>query len=214
LAQDWARAPIGRDVRGRMFTGEARSSEENMDHVSFQSRTWGGLVLRGLVAILFGVLAFARPGTTAAALVYVFGAFAILDGIFALVASWRVAQLRGNWVGLMLVGLLGIVIGILTYVEPAATAVGLIYYVAAWALLTGIFEVAAAVRLRKVIEGEWILAVAGLLSIAFALMLAARPRAGMVSIVWFIGAYAIIFGALEIGLAIRLRGASRPLVTA
>jgi uncharacterized membrane protein HdeD (DUF308 family) len=175
----------------------------------FEGRLWGGLALRGVVAILFGVLAFSRPGTTATALVYLFGAYAFADGIFALVASAKVAQLQGRWAPMMLVGLVGLAIGILTFAKPAATAVGLVYYIALWAIVTGILEVAAAFRLRAVVQGEWMLAVAGLLSIAFGVMVAARPGAGILSLVWIIGAYAVIFGALEIGLAMRLRGAQQ-----
>jgi uncharacterized membrane protein HdeD (DUF308 family) len=180
----------------------------------FEGRVWGGLALRGVIAILFGVLAFARPGVTAAALIYVFGAFALVDGIVALVVSAKVAKLGGSWFAMLLLGLVGIAIGLFTFARPAATAVGLIYYLATWAFLTGILEIVAAFRLRKVIEGEWILAVAGLLSIAFGVMLAAQPGAGMLSLIWLIGAYAIIFGALEIGLGFRLRGAQQRLVAA
>jgi uncharacterized membrane protein HdeD (DUF308 family) len=181
----------------------------------FASRLWGGLALRGVVAILFGILAFSRPGGTATALVYLFGAFAIADGIFALVAAPRVAELQGRWGAMVLVGIVGIVIGVLTFMRPAATAMGLVYYIAFWAIFTGILEVAAAFRLRKVVEHEWMLAVAGLLSIAFGIIVGARPGTGMLTLVWLIGAYAIIFGVLELGLAIRLHGAQqRPIATA
>jgi uncharacterized membrane protein HdeD (DUF308 family) len=179
----------------------------------FENRVWGGLALRGVIAILFGALALSRPGVTASGLVYVFGAFAFIDGVFAIAASVNVAQMHGRWGSLLLAGICGIAIGVLTYMNPAATAVGLVYYVAIWAVATGFLEVVAAFRLRKVVEGEWMLAVAGLLSIAFGIMVGARPGAGMLSLIWLIGAYAIIFGALEIGLAFRLRGAEKRLVT-
>jgi uncharacterized membrane protein HdeD (DUF308 family) len=177
----------------------------------FENRTWGGIAFRGAVAVLFGILALARPGSTVAGLVYLFGAFVFIDGVFAFAASVNVAQMHGRWWPLFLVGVAGIVIGALTFVHPAATAVGLVYYIAAWAVITGILEVAAAVRLRKVVQGEWMLAAGGLLSIAFGIMIFARPAAGLLSLVWLIGAYAIIFGALEIGLALRLRGAEQRL---
>jgi uncharacterized membrane protein HdeD (DUF308 family) len=180
-----------------------------METPPFESRLWGGLALRGVVAILFGVLAFLRPGGSATALVYLFGAYAIVDGIFALVASGNIARLRGRWAPMMLVGIIGIIIGIFTFARPAATAVGLVYYVAFWALLTGFFEVLAAFRLRSIVPNEWLLVLAGFLSIAFGVLLAARPGAGMLSLVWIIGAYAIIFGALELGLAVRLRGSQQ-----
>jgi uncharacterized membrane protein HdeD (DUF308 family) len=177
-----------------------------MEAPQLEGRLWGGLALRGVVAILFGILAFARPGQTATALVYLFGAYAFIDGIFAVFASAKVAQLEGRWFPMLLVGLVGIVVGLIAFAHPAATAVGLVYYVAAWAVLTGILEFVGSFRLRKVVPNEWMLAVAGLLSIAFGLMVAARPGAGLLSLVWLIGSYAIIFGALEIGLAFRLRG--------
>jgi uncharacterized membrane protein HdeD (DUF308 family) len=179
----------------------------------FENRIWGALVLRGLVAILFGGLALARPGTTATALVYLFGVFAIFDGIFAIAASLNVAEMHGRWGALLLAGIVGITIGVLAFMNPAATAVGLVYYIAVWAVITGIFEVAAEFRLRQLVQGEWMLAVAGLLSIAFGVIIFARPTAGMVSLVWLIGAYAIIFGVLEIGLGFRLRGVQQRLVT-
>jgi uncharacterized membrane protein HdeD (DUF308 family) len=171
------------------------------------NRLWGGLFLRGVVAILFGIIAFARPGATATALVYLFGAYVFIDGIFALVASVKVAQAEGRWFPMMLVGLAGIIIGVLAFVHPAVTAVGLVYYVAIWAIVTGVLEFVGSFRLRDVVQGEWMLAVAGLLSIAFGIMVAARPGVGMLSLIWIIGAYAIIFGALELGLAFRLRSA-------
>jgi uncharacterized membrane protein HdeD (DUF308 family) len=177
----------------------------------FENRTWGGLALRGMVAIMFGILALARPGITVHGLVYLFGAFAFIDGIFALGASANVAQMQGRWWPLLMVGFAGILVGVLSFAKPAATAVGLVYYIAVWAVVTGILEVAAAFRLRKVVQGEWTLAVGGLLSIAFGIIIVARPAAGMVSLVWLIGAYAIIFGALEIGLAFRLRGTQQRL---
>jgi uncharacterized membrane protein HdeD (DUF308 family) len=175
---------------------------------------WGGLVLRGVVAILFGLLTFSRPGVTATALVYLFGVFVLADGISALIAAPRIARMGGRWVLMMLIGIVGIAVGVLTFARPAATAMGLVYYIAAWALITGFLEVVAGFRLRKVVPGEWLLAVAGLLSIAFGLMVAARPGAGMLSLIWLIGAYAIIFGVLELALAFRLRGAQQRLATA
>jgi uncharacterized membrane protein HdeD (DUF308 family) len=184
-----------------------------MEAPPFEGRLWGGLALRGVVAILFGVVAFLRPGSSATALVYLFGAYALVDGIFALIASPRIARLQGRWAPMMLVGIIGVLIGVLTFARPVATALGLVYYVAFWALLTGFFEVLAAFRLRQIMPNEWMLAVAGLLSIAFGIMVAARPGAGMLSLIWLIGAYAIIFGALELGLALRLRGRPRDLPT-
>jgi uncharacterized membrane protein HdeD (DUF308 family) len=179
----------------------------------FENRTWGGLLLRGFVAILFGILALARPGATVTGLVYLFGAFALIDGIFAVSASLNVAEMKGRWWPLLLAGLAGIVIGVLTFINPAVTALGLVFYVGAWAIVTGVLEIAGAFRLRKVIEHEWMLGIAGLLSIVFGVIIWSQPGAGMLSLVWLIGIYAIVFGALEIGLSLRLRGAERHFVT-
>jgi uncharacterized membrane protein HdeD (DUF308 family) len=185
-----------------------------MNRDQFDNRVWGAVAFRGLLAILFGIVALSRPGGTITGLLYVFGAYAFIDGIASIAASVNVAQLGGRWGAMFLVGILGIVIGVLAYINPTATAVGLVYYLAVWAVLTGIFEIAAAVRLRGVIDGEWRLAIAGALSILFGVLIAARPQASMVSIIWVIGAYAIIFGVLMLALAFRLRGAQRRLVTA
>jgi uncharacterized membrane protein HdeD (DUF308 family) len=185
-----------------------------MDKSQFDNRVWGALAVKGLLAILFGVIALTWPGRTVTGIVYVFGAFAFLDGISAIAASVNVAQLGGRWGGLLLAGIVGIVIGVLAFVHPAATALAMVYYLAVWAVLSGVFEIAAAIRLRKVVEGEWMLVAAAVLSILFGLLIASRPGAGLLSLVWVIGIYAIIFGCLELGLAFRLRGAERRMVTA
>jgi len=171
----------------------------------FEKHTWGGLALRGLIAIVFGILALARPGASALALVYLFGAYAVVDGIFALVASYHEKELGGQWWPMMLVGFVGIAVGVFTFLRPAVTAFGLVYYVAFWTMLTGILEIAAAVRLRKVIRGEWLLALGGILSIVVGILIATRPGAGMVTLVWTIGIYALVFGATLLGVAFRVR---------
>jgi uncharacterized membrane protein HdeD (DUF308 family) len=176
------------------------------------SRLWGGLGLRGVVAILFGALALSRPGATVMALVYLFGAYALIDGIGALVASVKVAEMGGRWWPMLLVGILGVVVGVLTFMNPAATTLGLIYYIAFWAVFTGIFEVVAAIRLRKVIQGEWMLAVAGVLSVAVGILIGMRPGAGLLSVILVLGVFAIVYGVLLVGLAIRLHGQHRRLV--
>src|SRR5262245_45151258 len=136
-----------------------------MERPQLGHRTWGGLALRGALAILFGILALARPGVTALGLIYLFGAYAFIDGVFAIVASLRLVG-SDHWWAMLLMGIAGVGVGVLTYVAPAATAVGVLYYIAIWAVVTGVLEVVAAIRLRKVIEGEWLLGVAGVLAIA------------------------------------------------
>jgi uncharacterized membrane protein HdeD (DUF308 family) len=185
-----------------------------MARPQFDNRTWGGLALRGLVAIAFGILALSRPGGIATGLVYLFGVYVFLDGIFALAASVNVAQMGGRWGAMFLLGIAGMIIGVLTFVYPTATALGLVYYIAVWAVLTGILEIAAAVRLRKIVQGEWMLAVAGVLSIACGIVIGARPGTGMLALVSVVGVYALILGVLLIALAFRLRGAQQRLATA
>jgi uncharacterized membrane protein HdeD (DUF308 family) len=177
-------------------------------------RLWGGFAVRGVVALLFGIAALARSGGPATGLVHLFGAFAFIDGLVALAASVNVAQAGARWLPLMLVGLVGLAMGMVAGSRPSATTAMLARYVAAWAILTGALEFIAALRLRTVVDREWMLAVAGLLSIAVGVMIAARPGASLVSLAWIIAAYAIVVGALELGLALRLRGAQDHLQTA
>jgi uncharacterized membrane protein HdeD (DUF308 family) len=184
-----------------------------MAKLEFANRIRGALALRGIVAILFGILALSQPGITVTALVYLFGVYAVIDGIFALVSSVEVAELHGRWWPMLFLGVVGVVIGILVFENPATTAAALVYYIALWAVLTGILEIVAAFRLRKVVEGEWMLAIAGLLSIVVGVMIGARPNVGMLSIIFGIGVFAIIYGVLLLGLSFRLGGGHAPLVT-
>ncbi len=177
------------------------------------TRNWWTLALRGLLAVLFGLAAFIWPGITLLALIFMFGTYVLLDGIFALVAAFsRRDETTGKryWWALLIEGLLGIAIGIVTFIWPGITAFGLLYLIAFWAVVTGVFEIVTAFRLRREIRGEWLMALSGVLSIAFGLLLAAYPLSGALSVVWLIGAYAIAFGVLMIVLAFRLRGRHAP----
>jgi uncharacterized membrane protein HdeD (DUF308 family) len=185
-----------------------------MDRAHFRGRVWSALAIRGLVAILFGILALARPGRTLTGLVYLFAAYVIIDGIADLAASVNVAEMGGRWGAMFLVGLTGILVGVVAFANPRITGLALISYIAVWAIVTGLLEIGAAIRLRKVVGGEWKLALAGALTIVFGIVIAAHPAAGLVSIVSVIGVYAILFGVLMLALALRLRGAERRLVTA
>jgi uncharacterized membrane protein HdeD (DUF308 family) len=162
----------------------------------FLSRYWWVLVVRGIIAILFGVFAFTLPLATLSALVLVFGAYALVDGIFAIAAAVAGRRLTPHWWVVLLTGLLGIGVGALTLFNPAITAVALLVYIAAWAVAVGVLQVVAAVRLRREITGEWWLALGGILAIAFGVMLMARPSAGALALLWLIGAYAIVWGIM------------------
>jgi uncharacterized membrane protein HdeD (DUF308 family) len=173
------------------------------------SRNWWTFALRGVAAIIFGVVAFARPGQALQALVLLFGAYAFVDGIFAMFAGIAARGYFERWWAMLLEGVAGVVIGLLTFFWPGITALVLLYFIAAWALITGIFEIVAAIQLRRVITGEWMLILGGLLSILFGVSLFVFPAAGAVSMIWVIGMYAIVFGISEIIFAFRLHGLRR-----
>ena len=170
------------------------------------SRYWWTLLLRGLAAIIFGVVAFMWPGISITALVLVFGAYVLVDGIFSLIAAFsNKAQSEQRWLT-GLVGALGILFGLLTFIWPAAAALALLLYIAAWSLATGVLQIVAAIRLRKEIKGEFWLGLAGALSIAFAVLVLLNPGAGALAFIWLISAYAIAFGIAFVILSFRLKG--------
>jgi len=166
---------------------------------------WWAVLLRGVIAIIFGIILFAAPGISLAFLVILFGAFAIVDGIFSLVSAVGRARHHENWGSLVLVGITGILAGLLSWFWPGVTAIALVFVIGAWAIITGILEIVAAVQLRKAIRGEFWLGLAGALSILFGVLMFINPAAGALAVVWLIGAYAIVFGVMLIGLSLRLR---------
>jgi uncharacterized membrane protein HdeD (DUF308 family) len=167
------------------------------------AKNWWALALRGLVAVLFGLLTFLLPGITLATLVLLFGAYALADGIFNVIAFFKVAS--HQW-ALLIEGVIGIIAGVLTFAWPAITALVLLYLIAFWAIFTGIFEIIAAIRLRKVISSEWLLLLMGVLSLLFGLLILFAPGTGALAIVLWIGAYALVFGVFLMALGFRLRG--------
>lgn len=177
-------------------------------------RDWWLFALRGVLAILFGVMAFIWPGQTLLALVVLFGAFALADGIFAVSAGLTFRLHDDRWWAVVLAGVAGILIGVLTFVWPNLTAHVLLYLIAAWAVITGILEIVAAIQLRRVIPGEWAAILSGALSILFGALLFAFPSAGALSLVWLIGSFAIGFGVSLLVLAFHLRGLWREVETA
>lgn len=168
-------------------------------------RNWGWIVARGVVGVLFGFLAFIWPAVTLAVLVLLWGVYALADGVLALVAAVRVRGSGKPFWTLLIVGVLGIIAGILTLFWPGITALVLLAFIAAWALAMGIFQIAAAIRLRKVIEGEWLLALSGVLAVIFGALMVWRPGAGALAVVWVIAWFAILFGVMQIALGFRLK---------
>ena len=166
---------------------------------------WWSLLLRGLVALIFGVLTFIWPGISLTALVFLFGAYALVDGLFTVIAALRAPEGYRHWWALLVEGIFGTIAGVLAFVWPGITALVLLYLIAAWAVVTGVFEIGAAIRLRKVISGEWLLVLGGVVSVVFGVLLVAQPGAGALAVLWLIGAYACLFGMLLVALALRLR---------
>jgi len=176
--------------------------------VATLAKYWWAIALRGVLAILFGVLAVLMPGLTLYVLVLLFGAYALVEGVFNVVAAIRRRQTETHWWTLLLEGVVSILAGLIAFFMPGLAALWLVYLLAAWAILTGILAIAAAIRLRKVITGEFWLGLGGVLSLIFGLFIAIAPGAGALSLVWWIGGYAIIFGVTLIALAFRLRSRS------
>ena len=169
------------------------------------SQNWGWIVLRGAAAVIFGLLAFTWPGITLVVLTLFFGAYVLTDGIFALVAAYRRREGRRPVWPLVLVGLLGVAAGITTFLLPEMTALALLMFIAVWALFIGIFQIVAAIRLRKEIDNEWMLGASGALSVLFGVLMIASPGSGAVAVAWIIGAYSIVFGVLLLALGFRLK---------
>jgi uncharacterized membrane protein HdeD (DUF308 family) len=169
------------------------------------TKYWWTFLVRGIFALLFGIAAFLWPGLTIAALVTLFGAFALVDGIFAVVNSVGGRSENERWWVHLLEGIAGIGAGLVTFFWPGVTAVALLFIIAFWAIATGVLEIALAIRLRREIEGEWALGLSGLLSVLFGALLVARPGAGALAVVWIIGAYALAFSLLLFVVAFKLR---------
>ena len=170
------------------------------------------LIVRGIVGIVAGILAFLWPGLTIAVLIGIFALYAIIDGVTNLILGSSSSRGHGRSWAVAVQGLIGVAAGVLAFVWPGITALVLVLLIAAWAVVTGIFEIVAAIRLRREITGEWLLLLSGILSIAFGVLVFAFPAAGAVGIAWILGAYAVASGVVLVALGVRLR--SRALVSA
>jgi uncharacterized membrane protein HdeD (DUF308 family) len=174
--------------------------------LEYLSRYWWTLAVRGAVAVLFGLAALIWPHITLRVLVWLFGFYAVVDGLLAvgaLLVGGPLVRGRRGW--LIVEGVVGIAAGVFTFLWPGITALVLLYLIAAWAVVTGLLEIAAAVVLRRELQGEWLLALAGVLSLAFGVLLAVRPGEGAIAIVSLLGVFAVVFGVALLVLGARLR---------
>jgi uncharacterized membrane protein HdeD (DUF308 family) len=189
-----------------MTTRTPSSSSSPLALLPALAENWLLLLLRGIVTIAFGVLAFIWPGLTLLTLIFLWGAYAIADGVCALGAavSSKGGEIAPRW-WLALIGLAGILAGLLAFVWPAITAQVLLVFIASWAILTGALQIWGAIQLRKEIEVEWMLVLSGLLSIALGVALLARPGVGALAVIWLIGSFAILVGCIYVSLALWLK---------
>ncbi len=170
------------------------------------TRNWGWIVARGVAAMIFGLCALFVPGVTWIVLMSFFAAYALMSGIAALVAALsRETRADRPWGLLLVEGILSIAAAVGWVLWPAAASLAFVYVLGLWAAVSGILEIGTAIRLRKTIQGEWMLAFAGVLSIALGVLLMVWPGAGTLALVWWIGSYAIVFGALMVALGLRVR---------
>jgi uncharacterized membrane protein HdeD (DUF308 family) len=169
------------------------------------SRSWWVLLLRGLIAIAFGVLTWMQPAISLAALVLLFGVYTLADGVLGVWTAISGRRDHEDWWILLLWGLLGVGVGLIALWAPGITALVLLFYIAIWAIATGVLQIVAAVRLRKAIEGEWWLVLAGVASVIFGVLLMAQPGVGALGLLWLIATYAVVLGILEVILAFKVR---------
>jgi uncharacterized membrane protein HdeD (DUF308 family) len=168
------------------------------------AKNWWLLLLRGIAAIIFGLLAFAWPGLTLLTLILFYGAFALVDGVLAIVAAITGGAPAPRW-WLAIVGLLGIAVGLLTFLMPGVSALVLLFFIAGWAIATGVLEIIGAIQLRKEIDNEWMLILSGVLSVLFGVCMMLAPGAGALALVWVIGIYSMVLGVMFVVLAFRLK---------
>lgn len=169
------------------------------------TKHWWILVLRGVVSLLFAAIAFTNPELAYRTLLLVLGVFLVVDGVTATYLGARMRGYDDDWWAILLEGALGVGLGLIALINPEMTAVGLVLVLAVWFLVTGVFEIATAIKLRKEIDNEWLLGLAGFISIILGALMLINPNAGAISIMWWLGFYAAIFGVLLVGLGMRMR---------
>jgi uncharacterized membrane protein HdeD (DUF308 family) len=168
------------------------------------AKYWWLVLLRGIAAIIFGILAFIWPGITLLTLILFYGAFALVDGVLALANAIMGGNVGSRW-WLALVGIAGIAAGLVTFLMPGVTALVLLIFIACWAIVLGVFQIIGAIRLRKEIDNEWMIGLSGALSVLFGIVLLIAPGAGALGLIWVIASYAIVFGILLVMAALKLK---------
>ena len=176
-----------------------------MPRITQLTSNWWALALRGILSILVGILAITRPGVTLAAIVLLIGAYMFVDGVFAIMASLRGMRTGDRWGWMLVEGILGIVAGLIVLRTPATGAIVLLWLVAFWAITHGIAEIAAGIKLRKIIEGEWLLFLTGVLSLGLGLYVLMRPGVGLLLLATWVGVYALFTGIVMLMLAFKVR---------
>ena len=169
------------------------------------AKNWWALALRGVAAIVFGILAFAWPGITIISLVILYGAYALVDGVFSILAAISGGTPAPRW-WLAVVGILGVLAGLIAFANPVLVGLYLLWFIGAWAIVSGVMEIIGAIRLRKEIDNEWWLILHGVISVLFGIMLFAWPVTSALALIWVIGAYAVAAGVIMLVLAFRLQG--------
>src|SRR5205085_1706691 len=186
--------------RNRRASSQARS----IDMARVLIGNWWALAIRGVFAIIFAVIAFVWPGITATVLVLMFGAYTLVDGIFSLIAALRAARHHGRSGALLLEGILDLIIAGIVFFWPVEALVAIIYFIAIWAVISGIALIAAGIAMIRT-NGEWLLVLSGIISVLLGIILFVQPGAGVIALSWWLGVYALLFGISLIGAAFRLR---------
>lgn len=169
------------------------------------ANNWDMVLVRGILAVLFGIATLFMPGITLIVLVALFGGYALIDGVISSVIAIKDRKENTNWWLLLLFGLVSIAAGVITFIWPGITTISLFYVIVGWAIASGVVEVMLAIQLRKEIEGEWLLVLDGILSVAFGILLVTQPAIGLLAVLWMIGVYGIAYGVMQVVLAFRLR---------
>jgi uncharacterized membrane protein HdeD (DUF308 family) len=177
----------------------------NTPFLSALGQSWWLVLLRGIAAIVFGIFAYTSPGVTLVTLTLFWGAYALVDGVSSIWFGWKAKDSGAPFWPVVLIGGLGIAAGIYAFIAPGFTAIALLMLIAGWAIVTGVLQIFAAIRLRKEIANEWLLVLSGVLSVLFGGMMIANPGSGALAVLWIIGAFAIVYGGLLIGMAFKLK---------